>query len=266
MLYGISGHRDRDRRHAHRPHRHDPPRHPLRAVRRRAAAARGHAAAGDGVRPRAAPARPHRAGGASCSSYALAVADIQWTPVRVVAPRRSASCAARSSSARRSCSAPASRSGRSAAREVANAFTYGGNTMTSYPLNIFGPWLRRLLAFVIPLALRDVLPRPLPARQARSARLPDRVPVARARRRARVRDAHRVRLAHLGPPLPEHRSMIRVDARLQDASRCGAAPARPPRARDRRRGRGRVVQRRRGRDGRLRRPERRGQVARRSRC
>ena len=62
--------------------------------------------------------------------------------------------------------------------EMANAFTYGGNTMTSYPLNIFGPWLRRALAFVIPLALRDVLPRPLPARQARPARVPARFQLA----------------------------------------------------------------------------------------
>jgi ABC-2 type transport system permease protein len=42
--------------------------------------------------------------------------------------------------------------------EVTNAFTYGGNTMTSYPLNIFGPWLRRTLAFVIPLAFVTYFP------------------------------------------------------------------------------------------------------------
>jgi ABC-2 type transport system permease protein len=35
--------------------------------------------------------------------------------------------------------------------EVSNAFTYGGNTFASYPLDIFGSWLRRFLAFVIPL-------------------------------------------------------------------------------------------------------------------
>jgi ABC-2 type transport system permease protein len=35
--------------------------------------------------------------------------------------------------------------------EVGNAFTYGGNTFASYPLDVFGVWLRRLLAFVIPL-------------------------------------------------------------------------------------------------------------------
>jgi ABC-2 type transport system permease protein len=35
--------------------------------------------------------------------------------------------------------------------EAANAFTYGGNMFASYPLDIFGQWLRRFLAFVIPL-------------------------------------------------------------------------------------------------------------------
>ena len=95
--------------------------------------------------------------------------------------------------------------------EMTNAFTYGGNTMTSYPLNIFGPWLRRTLAFVIPLAFVDVLPRPLPARQARPARVPARLPAARSRRRARVRDDRRVRVALLRPALPEHGLVIRVD-------------------------------------------------------
>jgi viologen exporter family transport system permease protein len=42
--------------------------------------------------------------------------------------------------------------------EIANTFTYGGNTMTSYPLNIFGPWLRRLLAFAVPLAFVTYFP------------------------------------------------------------------------------------------------------------
>jgi viologen exporter family transport system permease protein len=38
------------------------------------------------------------------------------------------------------------------ARETVNAFTYGGSFLTSYPLTIFGDWLRRFLAFVVPLA------------------------------------------------------------------------------------------------------------------
>lgn len=37
-------------------------------------------------------------------------------------------------------------------REVMNAFTYGGSYLASYPLNLFGPWLRRFLAFVVPTA------------------------------------------------------------------------------------------------------------------
>ncbi|HEX4216046.1 MAG TPA: ABC-2 family transporter protein [Candidatus Dormibacteraeota bacterium] len=36
--------------------------------------------------------------------------------------------------------------------EVANAFTYGGSFLASYPINIFGTWLRDLLAFVVPMA------------------------------------------------------------------------------------------------------------------
>jgi viologen exporter family transport system permease protein len=37
-------------------------------------------------------------------------------------------------------------------REVANAFTYGGSYLASYPINLFGVWLRRFLAFVVPAA------------------------------------------------------------------------------------------------------------------
>lgn len=42
--------------------------------------------------------------------------------------------------------------------EAVNAVTYGGNMLTTYPLEIFGPWLRRLLAFAIPLAFVNYLP------------------------------------------------------------------------------------------------------------
>jgi ABC-2 type transport system permease protein len=43
-------------------------------------------------------------------------------------------------------------------REVTNAFTYGGSFLASYPINIFGVWLRRLLAFVIPMAFVSYYP------------------------------------------------------------------------------------------------------------
>ncbi len=42
--------------------------------------------------------------------------------------------------------------------EVSNSFTYGGNMFASYPLDIFGSWLRRFLAFVIPLGFVAYLP------------------------------------------------------------------------------------------------------------
>lgn len=43
-------------------------------------------------------------------------------------------------------------------REFANAFTYGGSTMTSYPMNIFGTWVRRFFTFVIPAAFVAYFP------------------------------------------------------------------------------------------------------------
>lgn len=44
------------------------------------------------------------------------------------------------------------------AREVANAFTYGGNYLTNFPLHIFGRWLRRILVFVVPLGFVNYFP------------------------------------------------------------------------------------------------------------
>jgi ABC-2 type transport system permease protein len=42
--------------------------------------------------------------------------------------------------------------------EAVNAFTYGGNFLAQYPVNIFGPWLRRLAIYVIPLAFTAYFP------------------------------------------------------------------------------------------------------------
>lgn len=44
------------------------------------------------------------------------------------------------------------------AQEVSNAFTYGGSFLASYPINIFEGWLRRLLAFLIPMAFVSYFP------------------------------------------------------------------------------------------------------------
>jgi ABC-2 type transport system permease protein len=42
--------------------------------------------------------------------------------------------------------------------EVVNSFTYGGNFLAQYPVNIFGPWLRRLVFFVIPVSFVSYFP------------------------------------------------------------------------------------------------------------
>jgi ABC-2 type transport system permease protein len=42
--------------------------------------------------------------------------------------------------------------------EVWNAFTYGGVTMSQYPLDIYRPWFRRVFTIVIPLACVNYLP------------------------------------------------------------------------------------------------------------
>jgi ABC-2 type transport system permease protein len=42
--------------------------------------------------------------------------------------------------------------------EVANAFTYGGNTISQYPLQVFDVWLRRLFILIVPLGLTIFMP------------------------------------------------------------------------------------------------------------
>jgi ABC-2 type transport system permease protein len=43
-------------------------------------------------------------------------------------------------------------------QEVANSFTYGGNLLTNYPIDVLGTWLRRFTTFVVPLASIAYLP------------------------------------------------------------------------------------------------------------
>ena len=43
-------------------------------------------------------------------------------------------------------------------QEMGNAFTYGGNVATQYPLDVLGDWLRHLFTFVFPLAFVAYLP------------------------------------------------------------------------------------------------------------
>lgn len=43
-------------------------------------------------------------------------------------------------------------------REFANAFTYGSNFSTSYPITVYGPWLRGVLCFAVPSAFVAYFP------------------------------------------------------------------------------------------------------------
>jgi viologen exporter family transport system permease protein len=42
--------------------------------------------------------------------------------------------------------------------EFTNAFTYGGNFLTQYPINIYSEWVRRFLAYVVPMAFVSYFP------------------------------------------------------------------------------------------------------------
>jgi ABC-2 type transport system permease protein len=42
--------------------------------------------------------------------------------------------------------------------EMANAVTYGSNFTTSYPITVYGPWLRRLMCFAVPGAFVAYFP------------------------------------------------------------------------------------------------------------
>jgi ABC-2 type transport system permease protein len=90
-------------------------------------------------------------------AYALATVDVAWNALRVVLLPIGAVCAALIFGATFVLGGCLT-FWTVGASEVANTFTYGGNTMTSYPLNIFGPWLRRLLAFAVPLAFVTYFP------------------------------------------------------------------------------------------------------------
>jgi len=43
-------------------------------------------------------------------------------------------------------------------REMANSFTYGSSFSTSYPITIYGPWLRRAVCYAVPAAFVAYFP------------------------------------------------------------------------------------------------------------
>lgn len=42
--------------------------------------------------------------------------------------------------------------------QLGNAFTYGGNFLTQYPLDVYATWMRRLFAYVVPMAFVNYFP------------------------------------------------------------------------------------------------------------
>ena len=93
------------------------------------------------------------------------------------------------------------------ATEFANAFTYGGATVTQYPLSIFprevlvGADLRH------PGGLRELVSLPLPARSRRPVRDADAFQFASPLAARAHRGRRPARLAHRRPPLHLHREL-----------------------------------------------------------
>ena len=42
--------------------------------------------------------------------------------------------------------------------QLANAFTYGGNFLTQYPLDVYSTWMRRLFAYIVPMGFVNYFP------------------------------------------------------------------------------------------------------------
>jgi ABC-2 type transport system permease protein len=89
--------------------------------------------------------------------WAMANADIAWTPVRVLLAI-STPIAGTVLFGAIWVAATAVSFWLIDGREVANSVTYGSNFATSYPITVYGPWLRRLMCFAVPGAFVAYLP------------------------------------------------------------------------------------------------------------
>ena len=91
------------------------------------------------------------------ATLAWAVRDVEWTPLRVVvavvAPLAGAVLLGAVWVAA-DCVSFWLVDG----REVANSVTYGSDFATSYPITVYGPWLRRIMCFVVPGAFVAYFP------------------------------------------------------------------------------------------------------------
>jgi ABC-2 type transport system permease protein len=89
--------------------------------------------------------------------WSLATLDLPWTPARallaVIAPISGAVIISAIFVAANSVSFWIVDG-----REMANSFTYGSSFSTSYPITIYGPWLRRALCYAVPAAFVGYFP------------------------------------------------------------------------------------------------------------
>ena len=97
--------------------------------------------------------------------------------------------------------------------EFTNAFTYGGNFLSQYPISIYGEWLRRFLAFIVPMAFVCYFPSLYILDKEDSLGLPTAfqfaspvVALAACRRRG-------ARLEDRRAPLPERRLVNAIELR-----------------------------------------------------
>ena len=95
--------------------------------------------------------------------------------------------------------------------EFTNAFTYGGNFMSQYPVDIFSGWMRRFLAYLVPLAFVCYFPALYLLDKPDPLGLPLFVDFPLPRRRTRSGVLLRSHLAVRRSPLQERRRMIEVD-------------------------------------------------------
>ena len=95
--------------------------------------------------------------GLAVLAYAYATSGIDWTPLRVLVAATAPLCGAVIFGAVWVAANTVSFwvvDG----REVANSVTYGSNFATSYPITVYGPWLRRVLCFAVPGAFVAYFP------------------------------------------------------------------------------------------------------------
>lgn len=89
--------------------------------------------------------------------WSLASLDLDWTPVRVLVAA-SAPLVGAVILAALWVSANSVSFWLVDGREVANSVTYGSNFATSYPITVYGPWLRRVMCFAVPGAFVAFFP------------------------------------------------------------------------------------------------------------